>query len=409
MDNHGLVWVFMRSTEPSSTAKHKVIAESLRAQIKRGDFKDRLPSRRELARSFQVNFKTIDKALGTLQKERVVLLRKGLGVFVHPALKGKVVNGCFFVFPGHKIIADPANISRFLVIHTLEQLLSSAHELQVELKFLPISPLNNHEINWNLLAHLRKGDCALFLGVQYWDVIKKLARRGCRCLVLSDNPANSGLVAGGLPLMSVDVDYLAMMQALVDYFLHYGCRHPAAVTINPWKNRRLWPPIFKRLAHLCRRNGMKFSLQDGIALPRSDDDLADCLDRLFRQAPAMDAIFATRELEGRRIRNVLDQRFPAKSRSLRVISFDNDCTWCDDHHGVDALQKPLDEMIRCLMEVVCEKRTFESGHLAFPARLKTANGDYALRKEKDNPYGRNQDKMPLASESEISTVQEINK
>ena len=366
----------MRFTEPSSTTKHEGIAESLRAQIKRGNFKDRLPSRRELARSFQVNFKTIDKALGALQKERVVLLRRGLGVFVHPALKGQVVNECFFVFPGHKILADPTNPSRFLVIHTLEQLLSVAHELHVELKFLPISPLNNHEINWTLLAHLKKGDYALFLGVQHWHVITKLARRGCRCLILCGNPAVDGLVAGGLPLMSVDVDYFAMMQTLVDYFLHYGCRHPAAVIIKPWEKNLLWPPNFKRLAHLCRRNGMKFSLQDGIALPRSDDDLADCLNRLFRQAPSMDAIFTTRELEGRRIRNVLDQRFPARSCSLRVISFDNDQTWQSRDSGMDVLQKPLDEMIRYLLQVVCEKRTFESGHLTFPACLETANGGY---------------------------------
>lgn len=399
----------MRSTEPSSTAKHKVIAESLRAQIKRGDFKDRLPSRRELARSFQVNFKTIDKALGTLQKERVVLLRKGLGVFVHPALKGKVVNGCFFVFPGHKIIADPTNPSRFIVLHTLEQLLSSAYEFHVELNFLPISPLNNHEINWNLLAHLKKGDYALFLGVQYWDVIKKLARRGCRCLVLSDNPAVHGLDAGGLPLMSMDVDRPAMIASLVDYFVRHGCRHPAAMFLSRRKKRTYWPDFLERLSGLCHERGMKFSLWESIEPSCSDDDLADWLGRSFREIPAVDAVFTRVEIEACRIRNVLDQRFPAKSRSLRVISFDNDCTWCDDHHNVDALQKPLDEMIRCLMEVVCEKRTFESGHLAFPARLKTANGDYALRKEKDNPYGRNQDKMPLASESEISTVQEINK
>lgn len=303
-----------------------------------------------------------------------MLLRKGLGVFVHPALKGKVVDECFFVFPGHKILADPVNHSRFLLLYTLDQLLSSAHELHVELKFLPISPLNNHEINWTLLAHLKKGDYALFMGVQYWNVIKKLARRGCRGLILCDNPAVSGLSANGLPLMSVDVDYLAMMQTLVDYFLHYGCRHPAAVIIQPWKNRRLWPPIFKRLAHLCRRNGMTFSLQDGIKRPRSDDDLMDCLGRLFRQEPAMDAIVTIRELEARRIRNVLDQRFPSRSHSLRVISFDNDLTWQGANSEIDVLRKPLDEMIRYLMQVVCEKQAFKSGHLTFPARLETASG-----------------------------------
>ena len=367
--------------QPNSIARHAVIAASLRARIKRGSFKDRLPARMELARSYHVNFKTIDKALGTLRKERVILSRQGLGVFVHPALKGAVVSECFFVFPGHKILADPTNPSRFLLVHTLEQLLSAAHELQVELKVLPISPLNNHEINWTLLKHLGQGDYALFLGVQYWNVIKKLARRGCRCLMFSDNPASTGLVADGMSLMSVDVDYLQMVQTLVDYFRHHGCRHPAAVIINPWKNPRLWPPVFKRLAHLCRRNGMRFSLQDGVNQPRSDDDLADCFDRLFCQAPSVDAIFTTREIAARRIRNVLNQRFPSRSSLIRVIGFDNDQTWQNNNPGIDALRKPQDEMIRYLMQVVCEQRTFEPGHLAFPARLETANRAELSEKE----------------------------
>lgn len=374
----------MHSIASSSTAKHEAIAESLRAQIKRGDFKERLPSRRELARSFQVNFKTIDKALGALQKERVVLLRRGLGVFVHPALKGKVVNECFFVFPGHKVLVDPTNTVRFLVFHILDKLLSSAHEFHVELKILPISPLNNDEINWTLLAHLKKGDYALFLGVQYWDVIKRLARRGCRCFILSDNPAFHGLDAGGLPLMSMDVDRPAMIASLVDYFVRHGCHHPAAIFLSRRKKRGYWPSFLERLSGLCHERGMKFSFWESMEPSCSDDDLAAWLSLSFRETPAVDAVFTRVELEARRIRDVLKQWFPSKSRSIRVISFDNDWTWQGDNSEIDVLHKPLDEMIRRLMEVVCEKRAFESGHLAFPARLETANGGVSCKSRKQS-------------------------
>ena len=88
----------MSSTGTGPVIKHSGIAESLRAQIKRGDYSDRLPCRRELARIFHVNLKTMDKALVTLRKERVVLSCNGLGLFIHPRLKSQVVRECFLVF-----------------------------------------------------------------------------------------------------------------------------------------------------------------------------------------------------------------------------------------------------------------------------------------------------------------------
>lgn len=359
---------------PTLLPKHQTIASSLRSRIKTGEFSDRLPSRDELARLFNANFKTVGKAIGSLAKERVVQFRPGLGVFVHPALKGRTVKECFFVFPGHKAITDPANPSRHLLLFTLEQMLSAGHELDVELRLLPISPLNDSQINWTLLAHLKKDDHIVFHGgLQYWDVIRELDQRGCRCFVLSDTPAGNNLDAAGMSLMSFDIDYHDMLRVFADYLSQNGCRRLAVSVITPWRNRGFWTPLFNELSGLCGQKGVDFSPEGVIEMPECHDQLPKFLDKALRQKHAVDAIFTFTEAEGRQVREILNRRSPSVRRSIRVISFDNDHTWESNALGLDALRKPQGEMIGHVMSVISGKAPFEPKSVLFPARLERAD------------------------------------
>ena len=143
--------------------------------------------------------------------------------------------------PGHRALADVTNPGRFLMAHVLEQLLNGPRPpcgIQV-----PADAIEQRRDQLDALAAPEKGRLRAFLGIQYWNVIRKLAQRGCRCLVLGGNPAHNVLDTAGMSLLSVDIDYPAMMQTLADYFRGHGCRHPAAMIVTPWASSRFWPPI----------------------------------------------------------------------------------------------------------------------------------------------------------------------
>ena len=376
----------MDAKKSGITVKHDAIAAELRAQIKRGDFKDRLPSRGDLKRSFGVAFKTLDKALCALRKDRVVLLRNGVGVFVHPSIRGKVISECYFVFPGHKVLTDETNPSRRLDLCVLEHMLTAAHALHTEVKILPISPLNDGEINWTILAHLKRDDYVIFLGLQYWKVIQELGKRGCRCLVLSAHSSTNGLDAAGMPVMTFDVDYAEMPERLAEYFSGRGCRHPVVLGPKDYFDHPDWKSIFERLSCECKSRGTEFSLRDVANLSMSEESLVDFFTQALqsssrlsersglrrtsrwtrRDEPPVDGIFTVTDEAARQVRGVLDKNFPSASRSLPLVCFDLHHTWRNNNLAIDALRKPLADMVRSMMEVICGKQPFEPKNLVFP-------------------------------------------
>ncbi|MDD5708411.1 MAG: GntR family transcriptional regulator [Kiritimatiellae bacterium] len=388
------------STSLGTVVKHERIAAVLRARIKRGDFKDRIPSRGALARSFRVNFKTVDKALAALRRERLVVPRNGVGVLVHPRLAGQAVAECYFVFPGHKALTDEQNPTRNLALRVLEDLLTATHQLHAELKILSISPLNNREINWTLLTHLRRDDYVVFLGNQYSDVIQKLAKRGCRCLVLSASPSYLGFSTDGLPIMSFDVDYPDMLKRLVEHLARCGCRHPAVAVFHRWETHSVWPAMLRQLSRECKRQGMPLFRPQSMAISGGGSDPAAFLRQALRQTPPVDAVFTTTERESRQVRQALARCPPAVGRSVRLICFDVHVTWRRGDSNDDVLSKPLGEMARHLMEVVCGPRSFKPGHVTFAARLETAE------ERELGPADGDRDKAAGVSASAGETVEE---
>lgn len=366
----------------ASVSKHEQIAGVLRARIKTGEIQFRLPNRQELSRSFDVNFKTVCKALNTLQRESIVVSRRGLGVFVHPRFKEHIASECFYVFPGHKAITDQSNKSRHLLLYNLEHMLSAGYQHHVELRLLPIAPTNDDHINWTLLTHLKENDYAVFLGLQYWNVIRELRRKGCRCLVLNDNPLATGHVSESeqVPVMSFDIDFPEMMTTVADHLSRNGYRHLAAVGVIAPYGRHLWQRLFTRLSDFCRQRRIQFAPSDIIETPASADALHRFLDDASRSSPNVDSIFAINEIEARQIRDWLDQCRAAPIHPVRIITLDNFHTWQESDQGIDALRKPQDEMIERAMQVVCGERPFQPGHVPFRAQLCEGSHRHAPRR-----------------------------
>ena len=374
----------MATIDSASISKHEQIANDLLLRIKAGEFPDRLPNCHELSRLFGVNFKTVSKALGILREARIVVSKRGLGVFVHPKYRDRITSECFFVFPGHKAITDEANPGRHLLLYVLEGMLSAGHKHHAEIRLLPISPENDGNINWRLLNNLRQNDCVAFMGLQYWDVIMRVKQAGGRCLVHNDNPLVAARTAPSdvPPVMSFDIDYPATLAAAAEHLARKDCRHLAAVGMF---DDCVWPPLLACLGDSCRRLGIQFGQGDVIQMPSSAEDLHRRLDEASRVGPEVDGLFVNSEIMAREIRDFLGADLP-----LRIIALDIFNTWQEGDHGIDALRKPHAEMIEQIMQVACGERPFRLGHVAFPTRLREA----APRPSGETAPGKSADARP---------------
>lgn len=73
----------MKKATPAPTAKkHHLITEDLRGKIHGDAWKNRVPSQRELSKTYGVNFLTVRKAVATLVHEGLVTRQPGKGTFV---------------------------------------------------------------------------------------------------------------------------------------------------------------------------------------------------------------------------------------------------------------------------------------------------------------------------------------
>lgn len=102
-----------RSSDSSLSYKFQRLRERLRAAIASGELAGRLPGERILARRFQVNAKTLSKALTDLASEGLVQRRVGQGTFVlGPSAQVPVATRWL-------IVSDPSAASSVLVTELL--------------------------------------------------------------------------------------------------------------------------------------------------------------------------------------------------------------------------------------------------------------------------------------------------
>ena len=61
---------------------HEQLASLLREQIRTGELAGRIPSIKHLAQQYEVSTRTVERSLGTLKDERLIVARVGRGFFV---------------------------------------------------------------------------------------------------------------------------------------------------------------------------------------------------------------------------------------------------------------------------------------------------------------------------------------
>lgn len=71
------------------------IAYQLCEEILKGNYKaeDRIPSVRELAGTYEINYNTVLRAMEVLQREEIVYQKRGIGYFVCQDAKRKLLRG----------------------------------------------------------------------------------------------------------------------------------------------------------------------------------------------------------------------------------------------------------------------------------------------------------------------------
>jgi GntR family transcriptional regulator len=60
---------------------HEQLAGLLRGQINRGELAGRIPSIKHLSQQYEVSTRTVERALGTLKAEGLIVARVGRGFF----------------------------------------------------------------------------------------------------------------------------------------------------------------------------------------------------------------------------------------------------------------------------------------------------------------------------------------
>ncbi len=61
---------------------HEQLANLLREQIRTGELAGRIPSIKHLAQQYEVSTRTVERSLGTLKDEGLIVARVGRGFFV---------------------------------------------------------------------------------------------------------------------------------------------------------------------------------------------------------------------------------------------------------------------------------------------------------------------------------------
>ena len=63
---------------------HEQLSNLLRSQIESGQLAGRIPSIKSLSQEYEVSTRTVERSLGTLKEEGLIVARVGRGFFVKP-------------------------------------------------------------------------------------------------------------------------------------------------------------------------------------------------------------------------------------------------------------------------------------------------------------------------------------
>lgn len=359
----------------ASMPKYQRIAKEIHQRIRVGEFRERLPSRQELASSYQVNGRTIDKALDLLEPEQIIERRRGLGVFVHPRLRGVVVRDFYFVFPGHRATLAGENPYHRVLKTALDEMLTASHELSLEPRLLPIDPDHTGDISWNLLAHLTRGDTAVFVTPQYEEVTLHLAERGVKCVIVLSGGDDLDLMDGDLPIMCLDSDYTSLAMDIMGRIRESGGQHLAFACslANPSKSY-LMSRLAVELEAVMGDSSIRWDWElDQQSVGATMEELVSQVQARLRRQPTLDSLIATSPDEAKVLTEAVRGLEGPERREVQIFCLDT-LHHLDTSVASVVYHHDVETLVGLAMAVAGEVEPFQPGVHVVPFGYLTADG-----------------------------------
>lgn len=360
----------------NSTPRFEQIADQLDARIRNGQIVKQLPTRDALATEFSVNAKTIDRAMQVLESRRMIERRRGVGVFVHPSVEGVIVNEFYFVFPGHASMLAASNPWHRLVVQGVAQIFTISRELMLEPRLLPICPDNDPtHLDMGRIQHLNAGDFAVFLGSEYRNVIRTLAKRKVQCLIAHSGGDEEMCYFPKLPVRMFDIDYEQLFSMVITAAQSQGCKHLGAIGTTDYASSVSLLTLLRR--HATRENttqtDVRFDPGSDIAKVGSLKAAAQNVTHLLETQPNIDALLTFNHFEAQAVLQALDRR--VSSKRPRVFCYDTMYHYETAQPNIDLFQHPISQFFDNALRIVSGEIPFERGVQLYAPNYVAAIGE----------------------------------
>ena len=171
---------------------HEQLTRQLRTLISSGELvpKSRLPGHAQLGKRLSIHRLTVGKAYETLEREGLVVKRRGVGSFVVKTDPDDPVGHSVIARPGASVVlgmlnrealqANPVNMS---VVHECMQGMEEYfrnQDISLSILAIPINQTHSQARSW--AEKVAKHDGALFIGRGYHNLIRLLAGRDFPCV-----------------------------------------------------------------------------------------------------------------------------------------------------------------------------------------------------------------------------------
>ena len=340
----------MRKKMPQTTSisRNETIREDLHSKIISGEITGKLPTIHELAQQYEVNFKTVQKAIRQLEKQLVVVCQRGAGIYVHPRLHGNHITAFYMVYPGNMCLQPHANLYHDFVAGLIDQMMVISNQKHLEPRMLAVTPVDpNGPVNESLLERIPAGGTAVFIGIrQYADAILGLAKRGVQCIVINAGWNVEYLKPfADLPVSFVGSDYSDLPSVINDFASYHQIQKLGILSPVNLLEVDGYSYIFGPVAEACPDVSLSFA--NGKYKKREDSYfeslqqllpgyLVDLLDQSLAQDAHPDALMVMSYREARALRQILKIR-DRKLAHLPILCMDWDHQWSPNQEQIDGV------------------------------------------------------------------------
>ncbi|MHC4874244.1 MAG: GntR family transcriptional regulator [Planctomycetota bacterium] len=236
------------------TSKHNSLYDTILGRIQDGSYTDRLPTQKEMADEFEVNFKTVAKALKALSDNGVIQSKPGLGSFIRrkqPTGTMPLLN----MVPLESNALDESNPYRDYASNFLNSLWLNAAQKGIHIALLP-------EINEGNISTMQpaEGEYAVIFGIRKPNLITAVHNLGYRVIVLGCSREHVDIYRN-LPFMAITRNMEHSYELMVNHLKKKGRKKIALLYFDSEKS---WNK-HEIMTGLCLRHDLEFESERVIA------------------------------------------------------------------------------------------------------------------------------------------------